>query len=178
GIYEGTHFSIEYPDGWDTYKFSIFEPEAIISFSEDYFISLVSCSNNVFADTDMDTYIESLIARVEDYEENERLPRLDNISHSEKDISINGDSAVEVTFNYDYEFNPVVIEISLKLEGDSYYITKVELKTSQELDVVRFQERTAYLNENDDLYMVSFLGTRSSFDSVEANEIQKTFQVN
>ncbi|MFP4015792.1 MAG: hypothetical protein ACLFUI_02055 [Halanaerobiales bacterium] len=176
-LYDGTNFNIEYPGGWMIYYLTTPDEEWTISFSDNYMVSLVLWKNNELVNVDLDEYIASIIDQIESYEDQEAVPRLDNVSYSVRDIILDNYPGVEFTLNVDCIYHPVVVEVTLELEGDSYYITKVEMARSDEVDVMPFQEMTNYINADDDLYMVSFMGTKAHFNSAEAYDILDTFEV-
>jgi hypothetical protein len=174
--YSGTYFSVEYPDNWYSFSDSDTNIEASIAFPNSQKSASAFWYKNVFDGAALDYFMTKLENAFFSMKTFTDYPYLDNLTfnYSNNDNYV---SAEKYTATYDYNYKPIMVEIELQKEGDSYKITKITVGQSSTIKIVSVTEKGNVINKNDDLYFISYGGNNEVYNESEANSIFDSFDI-
>ncbi|MFW6237895.1 MAG: hypothetical protein ACOCZM_02680 [Bacillota bacterium] len=179
GTEEVDHFSLEFPEGWETDSSSSEYYENIVGTDGNVIVEGKYSSNRFDDDDDPETYVDGLKSSFENIDEVPLLSSADvNLDSDPVEYSsnISGES-----YNLDatYEYHLLALEVKFEQEGDDYLLTELTFGEASETDEYSFgAEGYVYEDEEDNGYIVEYFGLPEAYDEQEAQDILDSLVIN
>jgi len=175
--YNGTNFSVEHPNNWYSISLSETTEELLMAIpSGQQKTSLVIWEEGVFTSTTLNELMSDLNDILSNMESKTDLPNLDDVTFTPSD-NTDYTNAKDYTATYDYNYIPIILEIEMQKEGNTYKITQITVGQSSSVKTVSVTEKGIVINKNDNMYFISYGGNDEVYNETEADNIFSSFDI-